>query len=77
MCAKFEIKGGGQEMASCNDFNNVHVATTIIFINIDHCSHFLTATFDFTTYFTQAYKVAPFFHSLAVLVWIFIAFCTL
>jgi len=31
-----------------------------------HYSHFLAATFDFPTFFTQAFKAEPLFHSLAV-----------
>ena len=36
--------------------------------------HKMAATFDFTTFFTQAFKATPFFHSLAVFVWIYILY---
>ena len=49
-------------------YTHAHVCTVII---RKQYSHFLAATFDFTTFFTQAfYKAAPFFYSLAVFVWI-------
>jgi len=38
---------------------------------------FLAATFDFPTFFTQAFKAAPLFHSLAVFEQISLLFCDL
>ena len=39
----------------------------LILIMAVNCSHFLAATFDFTTF--SLLKATPFFHSLAVFVW--------
>ena len=62
-----EIKGGDQEMAAMmlilKNFNN---GCKFFSINIIAAISWLPRLF----FFTQAFKATPFFHSLAVFVWI-------
>ena len=50
-----EIKGGGYEMTAMMLINFImHKVIIKIYCHPHHCSHIMAATFDFTTFFTQA-----------------------
>ena len=58
-----------QRWQSRNGCNDIYANK---FYNQFICSHFLTATFDFTIFFTQTFYDRTIFYSLAVFVWILI-----